>query len=775
MSTSTTEDVYGLAEVPEEPRLALNLAAARAAEKPAVAASTANGAAVEPSAPAVAKVKKLKKAASKAKGSGDLAAKVKGLLGRLKAPRKSDLPEAAGDGNQAAATAAGTEGTTKPEGDPKDPKSAAAKSRKKKRRNSRWVLPAWALSVVVHVVVLGSLGAMTLSSEVRTKIMNLNTSMFKDTGGSADELTKIYAEQSKASRDEAVGQAADAAGTSGGETGGAAPNAGLALSGGGLGGPSATPRVGAVGRVGARVGGAGAGDGNGLPGGLKVIAQVSGLSILPAAPNRDLGGGGGIAGDVTFATGEIGEALDQLAREILRNLNDHRITVVWLFDESESMKDDQKAVKSKFDRISLALNEHVDAERKSANALTHTVIGFGKDLHFMLEKPTADVSKIGQAIDHLRVDTSGTENVLQAIGAVVKHYGSLITKNRRLLIVLVTDESGDDGSNIEEARQIAVSQKVPIYVIGRQSLFGYSAAHLQYIDPVTKDVYWPTIRRGPETADVELLQWDGLHDRWDEQPSGFAPYELARLAKDTGGIYFLLPSEEFMRVRQREKAYSMTTLKEYVPDYESRSAYNERRTKSPFRRELYQIIQETRPDGKNPMFQVRRHYPIDLEKMIVAANEEGPKSNLRVQALVAIEKRLRALQKMRDREPEKRWQADYDLMLAQIVAYQIKSFEYGACLAEMVKTRPLPKTMPTKDLIVEWVLDHSKDRKASPEKTQKQYVEAERLLKLVIERHPKTPWADLAQDELNRGFGVQRNEWHHNPKYDERAKLVPKY
>ncbi len=47
----------------------------------------------------------------------------------------------------------------------------------------------------------------------------------------------------------------------------------------------------------------------------------------------------------------------------------------------------------------------------------------------------------------------------------------------------------------------------------------------------------------------------------------------------------------------------------------------------------------------------------------------------------------------------------------------------------------------------------------------------------VIARHPKTLWADLAQDELDRGPGTQRrNEWQsHNPKYDERAKLVPKY
>ena len=131
--------------------------------------------------------------------------------------------------------------------------------------------------------------------------------------------------------------------------------------------------------------------------------------------------------------------------------------------------------------------------------------------------------------------------------------------------MLVTDESGDDGAYVEEARQALKKYKVPLYVIGRQSLFGYPFAHHRYVDPVTKDVYRPLIRRGPETADLELFQWDGLHDRWDEQPSGFAPYELARLAKDSGGIYFLLPSEEFMRVRQREQAYSITRSRNTCP------------------------------------------------------------------------------------------------------------------------------------------------------------------------------------------------------------------
>ena len=261
----------------------------------------------------------------------------------------------------------------------------------------------------------------------------------------------------------------------------------------------------------------------------------------------------------------------------------------------------------------------------------------------------------------------------------------VIRKDRRLLIVLVTDESGDDGADVEEARQALKKYKVPLYVIGRQSLFGYPYAHHRYIDPVTKDVYHPLIRRGPETADLELYQWDGLYDRWDEQPSGFAPYELARLTKDSGGIYFVLPSEEFMRVRQREQAYSITQLKEYLPEYDNRLTYVEKRNSSPLRQMLHAIVLE----GKN--FIYRRDFPIEPEELVKAALEEGEKAGLKLNVLLEIQKRLEGLAKVREREPEKRWQAHYDLMLAQTVAFQVKAYEYRALMASIVKAPPMPK------------------------------------------------------------------------------------
>ena len=669
----------------------------------------------------------------------------------LASPRTPAPPDPAAPGPEAAPKPEpAAAGKAKKE---KEAAEAAPKLKRKVRRVRRkWDAPAWVVSAAVHIGILVTLGLITFRDEIKSKILNLNSSLVPLSKGGEEELTAIYADPSNAPRDQAVG-----------DTNATTPGGGGGLGTGvGTGPPSATPVVGGRGSGTARVG-----EGTSLPS-VKVVGALSGLAMLPAAPGRDLGGGGMIAGDVMFDAQGVGPALDQIAREILRHLQQHKLTVVWLFDESESMKDDQKAIRAKFARVADELRVNVNPKQKD-QPLTHAVVGFGGDVHLELEKPTANIDQIGRAIDHLRVEPSGTENTMTAVRRVIEHYNLLIRKDHKLLIVLVTDESGDDGGYVEEARQAAVSKGVPIYVIGRQSLFGYPFARILYVDPVTKDHYWPLIRRGPETADLEQLQWDGLHERWDEQPSGFAPYELARLAKDSGGIYFLLPSEENMRVRQREKAYSITTLKEYVPAYESRALYNEKRARSDLRRTLSEIIIAT----KN--FPFRRNYSVFPQEMAQQAAEEYPKVEEKLKILIGIEARLRALKKVRDREPEKRWQAHYDLMLAQIVAYQIQAYEFRACLKEMVARPPTPSRMPSPEMHVEWHLDHAKEPKAPKSETEKKYAEATKLIQEVIANHPKTPWADLAQDELNRGFSVHRYEWRASPKYGERSKFVPKY
>jgi hypothetical protein len=174
-------------------------------------------------------------------------------------------------------------------------------------------------------------------------------------------------------------------------------------------------------------------------------------------------------------------------------------------------------------------------------------------------------------------------------------------------------------------------------------------------------------------------------------------------------------------------------------------------------------------------FIYRRVFPIEPAELVKAAFEEGGKATIKLNELLDIQKRLEQLAKDREREPEKRWQAHYDLMLAQTVAFQVKAFEYRALMASIAKAPPQVKRQPAADSLTIWVVNHSREPLAPKNLTAKKYVEAERLLKEVIVRHAKTPWADLAQDAINRGFSVRLNDETHNSKYFERAKFVPKY
>lgn len=643
---------------------------------------------------------------------------------------------------------------------------AAARALRRKRRRRRAMisrlLPAWSVSLIVHLVIFVALGAATFSDVAVETPVNIDTAL-----GGLDrvmEETPILADPADQRLDE-LGDSRDLSAPAAQDDelwADERPDQGGVIATVAL--PTPTPTIrGVV-----------AGDAERRLGSAVGLADLkrSPISQIPAAAlSSDLYGGGNFGGDPTFGVGDTGEALNQLAHEILNHLVDHKVTVVWLLDESSSMSDDQREIAKEFDRVSSELNRFVPADKKAAGALNHALVGFGEKVHVLIDKPTTNADVIRDQIARMPIDETGIENTMRAIRESVGAFSRVVSKERKMLLVLATDESGDDGAEVEQTLEVLKKYNVPLYVLGRQAIFGYPYAHLKHVDKVTNDVYYPTIRRGPETVDVEIFQWDGLYDRWDEKPSGFAPWELARLARDSGGIYFLLPTEEGMRLHETEKTYSISQLKEYMPEYLSRDAYTQRRTESDLRRHLHLIVSAT----QDPNFRYRREFPIDPAGQIQAALEEGPKATIRLNDLIDLEERLKALKKHRDREPLRRWRAHYDLMLAQVVVFQIKAYEYRALMAQLAREPRKPSKAPSPNLAITFVVDHAPKGLAPETETAERYAEANKLLNNVIAEYPNTPWADLAKDALTRGFSVVLNQWEHSPNYKERESYVPKY
>ncbi len=104
----------------------------------------------------------------------------------------------------------------------------------------------------------------------------------------------------------------------------------------------------------------------------------------------------------------------------------------------------------------------------------------------------------------------------------------------------------------------------------------------------------------------------------------------------------------------------------------------------------------------------------------------------------------------RDRETSRRWQAHYDLIRGRLLAMKVRCYEYNWACARMKKD-PLKFSNPRFNA---WRLDPDQAIQYS-DKAVTAGKEAQKLLHRVIEEHPATPWAVLAQRELKDPLGFK--------------------
>jgi hypothetical protein len=118
---------------------------------------------------------------------------------------------------------------------------------------------------------------------------------------------------------------------------------------------------------------------------------------------------------------------------------------------------------------------------------------------------------------------------------------------------------------------------------------------------------------------------------------------------------------------------------------------------------------------------------------------------------------------MRDAEPNPRWRANYDLIIAQIVAYKVRMYEYGVYLQDFINNpKPIKNPGGANRLTTHWDLT-TRAKVLTLDKTGAYIEKSKELFARVLKEHPGTPYAARAQWELKRGFGVDLVEDHDEP------------
>lgn len=448
----------------------------------------------------------------------------------------------------------------------------------------------------------------------------------------------------------------------------------------------------------------------------------------------------------TEKTGGVEGSLDRMTFEIINSLRDRQTLVVWLFDESGSLAPRRADIADRFENIYGqldSLNATAELKKGQTPPLQTAIVGFGKGLQFYTDEPITDISKAAGLVRNIQNDDSGEEKVFSAVGAVVQKWRRFRSAANRhnCMIVVVTDERGDDFGVIEDVAALTSKMGFRVYCIGNSSPFGREKGFVRYTypDDYTEDI---PVDQGPESPRMEVLDlpfWGGRRVDSGRISSGLGPYALTRLCAETGGLYLITDDAS-------GRTFDSTVMKDYLPDYRPIRFYDADVAKNSAKRALVAAAELTRQNSINaPQLVFRADTDNALRTEAAEAQRPASMMEYRVGQIVsALDEG--ANDRARIREP--RWQAAYDLAVGRANAVLARALGYNQMLANM---KAAPKAFENKKNNT-WILKPSGEVETGPA-VKKIMTKAVEHLSRVIEEHPGTPFEYLASRELEQRLG----------------------
>lgn len=480
---------------------------------------------------------------------------------------------------------------------------------------------------------------------------------------------------------------------------------------------------------------------------VQLMETVSSPSEAEMLENIDLTG-------TTEHAGGTDGAVDRITLEIAASLRQRKTLPVWLLDESISLEARRERIIDRFENVyrQLGLMDDID----TTDALKTGIIGYGKDVHVLVDEPSSDIGELSKAIKTIKSDMSGVENVFAAINQAMKVYGPQRKKMRaNMILIIVTDERGDDfGENytvLEETVKRLSRDGVRVFCIGNTSPFGRQKGfvHVKWkgADGEEYEEDIGDADQGPETPLPEGLQlpfWTANSQGLERMSSGYGPYTLSRLCAETGGIFFIADDTS-------RQTWDPQIMRQYAPDYRPGLEYRRQLQGNLAKQSLIAAAQLAVTE---PVPIPQRSFQANNDNVLREQITEAQKPLAVLDYfLERVHLALEAGEKHRDKLDSDRWRANYDLAMGRVLAMRVRAFGYNAVLAEMKSS---PKRFEKSDSN-QWKLEPSETINAGAN-VRRMHDKALEYLNRVINEHPGTPWAFLATMELNEPLGWEWKE-----------------
>ena len=469
-------------------------------------------------------------------------------------------------------------------------------------------------------------------------------------------------------------------------------------------------------------------------------------AAIPLPPENEFADVIDIQGQ-TENPGGIEGAVDRMAVEIDRSLQNRKTLVIWLFDESGSMAPRRTAIADRFESIYKQLGAlKSTGEDLQRRPLKTAVVGFSDKTTFYTQKPVDDVDEIVARIRNIKPAESPDENVFTAVTQVTRKWLNYRrTMRYNVMVVIVTDERGsdygEDGAALEKVIQLTRTNGIRVYCIGNAAVFGREKGWVLYKYPDGFTQEWD-VDQGPETVMMERLNlpfWGTRGFGRYQMSSGYGPYALNRLCAESKGIYLIADNG-------RGQKFNQAVMRGYTPDYRPIRTYLKDVGTNTAKRSLLRAALLTR-EKRIPTLALAFNAPNDNTLRTVLNDAQKPVAELDFR-LRELQAELEAGEEDRGKLEEPRWQAGYDLAMGRVLAMRVRTYGYNVVLAEM---KGQPKSFQKKDSNL-WRLTPDRDITAGGS-VKRLHKKALQYLNRVVDDHAGKPWALLAERELSAPMG----------------------
>lgn len=438
-------------------------------------------------------------------------------------------------------------------------------------------------------------------------------------------------------------------------------------------------------------------------------------------------------------------AVDEIASEIYESISLKPVLVVWLFDATSSAQTMRQEVVARLEQDCRVFGEAMKSGHVPAHELHWSAIAFGQKPEMLLPEPTTDSGALIEAVKSILEDNSGMENTFSAIDKAADEFVPHgVGRERYVFFIIVSDEMGDDADRVDAVASRLKKLAVQCYAIGPAAPFGYEGS----LTPVAEVENWRQKRQGPESRELELVDVtaSGRSQAAALMDSGCGPFALTYLTLQTGGRFFIVHQQPdalragigFSPARDIVQ-FDPHVVARYLPEYVSAQEYQRLQTENRARQALNQA-------AKLPNIALAT----DLKREFAQTDPAALKRQLdeAQRAVARLEPRLRQFydtlapgENDRERLPP-RWQATYDLAMGRVLAARARLEGYNSMLARLKSNNTFRQATSTR-----WVLTES-ETFASDSVLNKLTRRAHDYLERVVSVHSGTPWAWLAEQEL---------------------------